>query len=86
MYVATAPAAIEYGADIGCEFFKSDHVHDFDCTYLRTGVYEGLRYSKHPQGINYPWPITGRIGSARQNRQKASFDNLPRPYPHVLGR
>ena len=38
------------------------HVHKFDCTYLGTSDYEGLRYVVHVEGSgDYPWPTTGRI-------------------------
>ena len=37
------------------------HVHVFDCTYLGTGDYQGLRFVQHLEGIDYPWPYTGRI-------------------------
>jgi hypothetical protein len=40
---------------------KPDHVHVFDCTYLGTGDYEGLRYVEHLEGVDFPWPLTGRI-------------------------
>jgi len=37
------------------------HVHDFECVYVGTGAYEGLRYVEYTGGTDYPWPITGRI-------------------------
>jgi len=40
---------------------EPDHVHVFDCTYLGTGDYQGLRFVRHLEGIDYPWPYTGRI-------------------------
>ncbi len=43
---------------------EPDHVHDFDCTYLGTGDYDGLRFVQHLEGIDYPWPYTGQIEPA----------------------
>ena len=40
---------------------EPEHVHDFDCTYLGTGNYDGLRFVQHMEGIDYPWPYTGQI-------------------------
>ena len=40
---------------------EPDHVHVFDCTYLGSGDYDGLRFVQHMEGIDYPWPYTGQI-------------------------
>ena len=40
-----------------------NHVHVFDCTYLGTGDYDGLRYVAHNEGLDTPWTVTGTIES-----------------------
>jgi hypothetical protein len=40
---------------------EPEHVHDFDCTYLGSGDYDGLRFVQHLEGIDYPWSYTGHI-------------------------
>lgn len=40
---------------------EPDHIHVFDCTYLGSGDYAGLRFSQHLEGIGYPWAYTGTI-------------------------
>jgi hypothetical protein len=40
---------------------EPDHVHVFDCTYLGSGDYAGLRFTQHMEGIDYPWSYTGTI-------------------------
>ena len=40
---------------------EPDHVHVFDCTYLGSGDYEGLRFVQHLEGIDYPWEYTGTL-------------------------
>lgn len=40
---------------------KPAHVHVFDCTYLGSGDYAGLRFVQHLEGTGYPWAYTGTI-------------------------
>mgnify|MGYP001816945948 CR=1 FL=1 len=40
-----------------------DHLHVFDCTYVGSGDYAGLRFIQHLEGTGYPWSYAGRIES-----------------------
>jgi hypothetical protein len=37
------------------------HVHNIDFTLAGTGDYEGLQFTFHVEGVNYPWDLTGTI-------------------------
>lgn len=41
------------------------HLHVFDCTYVGTGDYDGLRYVAHMEGYDLPWTVTGEIDATR---------------------
>jgi hypothetical protein len=40
---------------------EPEHVHDYVCTFLGTGDYDGLRFVQNTGGVDYPWPYTGTI-------------------------
>jgi hypothetical protein len=37
------------------------HFHNIDYTLVGTGDYEGLQFTYHTEGIDYPWELTGTI-------------------------
>jgi hypothetical protein len=38
-----------------------DGLHEIDGTLIGTGDYEGLQFSYHLEGVEFPWDITGTI-------------------------
>ncbi len=38
-----------------------EHMHNIHYTLLGTGDYEGLQFSFHTRGVDYPWTVTGTI-------------------------
>ena len=39
------------------------HVHEMRQVYLGTGAYEGLRFEGTLSGTDFPWTVSGQIGS-----------------------
>ncbi|MDJ0959706.1 MAG: hypothetical protein QNJ88_03540 [Acidimicrobiia bacterium] len=40
------------------------HLHSLDYTLFGTGSYDGLKFTYHVEGVDYPWTITGTIEPA----------------------